>query len=174
MGKNKKKKKKLRDGAERKEKVKKPWAERITIRLNKAQNMLSKAAKMIDNAHPPDVDVAKLPTVITSVESVLAQIAAIPVEWVPPKAKSKKIGIGSIIIVKPDLDADDLQWCEAFGGTKIFDYAVVRVDDGRQWIVKCQDGMGRIIKKRHVMKAPEDKGEKTKPKKDDKPEKMVE
>lgn len=159
----KKKKDKSKNTEQPKEKVKRPWGQRVTIRLQKALLRLQQAAKMVDQARPPDVDNTKLTTAVTNVESVLAQIGAIPSEWVAPKPKGKgKVGIGTHIIVKPDLEERELAFYEQFGGTKLFDNAVITYDDGRNWVVKCKDDIKRLVKKRHVTRAPDpDKKEKS-------------
>jgi hypothetical protein len=87
-----------------------------------------------------------------------AQVTSVDNAWKPAKGRtpgtSKKIGIGSFVMVKPDLDRTEKKLFKHIPA-ELFANAQVLDDDGKYWLVKCADNVTRVLAKKFTAKVPD-------------------
>ena len=151
----KKPKKERKEGETAKKREKQPWKVRQLDRLAKAIKSVTKLAASITSAKPPAVSETFAPGALANLNSLNEQVIALAADWKPAKGvtavgTSKKIGVGSIVMVRTDLDRTESKTYKLIPVT-LYDNAVVLDGDGRYWLVKCADGTTRMLIKKHAM-----------------------
>jgi len=148
-GKPKKKKRKYQKSAT-------AWVDKAEKRINRVHNALEKLDRVISAAKPPGINVPGINTALLQIAAAKAAIAVLPKDWKPARGSNpgtgSRVGITSIIKVNPKLEGDDLKIYK-FMPQALFTGATVEYDDGRNWLVKCTDGMSRLLRKKHAVLA---------------------
>lgn len=143
---------------EGKKRQQQPWKKKQLGRIERAIKTVSKINSHISAAKAPNVNAGLALNAETSLFALKAQLDALENTWKPAKGRapgtSKKIGIGSLVRVKPDLDRTDLKVfkhipVETFANAQVLD------DDGKYWVVKCADNVTRVLAKKYTAKVPE-------------------
>lgn len=149
------KKKEKKKSGEKKQKA--PWKAKQIVRLERASKALTKLNKVIKGAKPPGVNLEDIEVAATKVTLVMGKIAVLDDDWKPARGSSnfgtsKKVGVESTIVVRGDLDPDQLKlYGDMLPKVEVFKEAkVVGEYDNRSWFVKCSDGMTRVLKKKHA------------------------
>jgi hypothetical protein len=145
----------------KKEKRKKQtWVERQLKRCDIAIKYVTKLEAHIGAAKAPKVTSHLPATALQAMMSLRDQITFLPANWKPAKGHRpgthKKVGINSVIQIKPDLDKQDLVYFKNLPA-HLFNGAKVKDDDHRNWLVWCTDKTAngdhivRCIPKKYVM-----------------------
>jgi len=149
-------KKQKNDGA--KKRKQQPWKTKQLGRIERALKTVSKIKTHVSAAKPPGVEPERAANAETQLLALQAQLTALENTWKPAKGRSpgtsKKIGIGSIVMVRSDLDRTELKLFKHIPH-ELFLNSVVLDDDGKYWMVKCTDGITRLLTKKFAAKVPE-------------------
>lgn len=130
------------------------WKMRNIDRLLKATKSVGLLVASIVSAKPPNVSEAFAGGAHANLVSLMSAVLALPDDWKPAKGTtkvgtSKKIGVGSVVQVRTDLDRTELKLYKHIAA-ELFTGATVLEGDGRYWIVKCADGATRMLIKTHA------------------------
>lgn len=150
-----KKQKKAKKEGDGKKRNKTPWKAKQVMRVERALKSLTKLSSVLVAAKAPNIEPALAQNALAAVSTLSTQVNALPADWKPAKGHapgtSKKPGIGSFVSVKTELTDEEKKFYTHFP-TTLFTNAEVVADDGRNWIVKCGDGITRVLKKKHAVK----------------------
>lgn len=133
-----------------------PWKAKQLMRLQRVSKGLSKLNKVLKAARPPGIDLDAVELADTKIGVVMGKVATLPDDWKPARGSTpgsaKKVGAGSVVSVRDDLDAEaSKMYGDQLPAKEIFAKSTVTSEyDNRNWFVKCQDGMTRILKKKHA------------------------
>jgi hypothetical protein len=139
-----------------KKREKTPWKAKQVMRFARLEKGLSKLNKAFKAARPPGINLDDLEVASTKVILVSGKVAALDDDWKPARGSnpgtSKKVGVGSTIYIRGDLDADSLKpYGDMLPKVEVFKGAKVTGEyDNRSWFVRCSDEMTRVVKKKHV------------------------
>ena len=151
----KKNKKEKKDGT--KERKKTPWKARQILRLERALKALTKLSGVLTAAKAPNVEATLASNALAAVSTLNAQVVMLPGDWKPERGHNPptktKLGIGSVIQVKADLNRDEIKMFKHISAD-IYAGASVVEDLKNEWLVMCVDGVKRVLKKKWAQKVP--------------------
>lgn len=135
-----------------KEKKKKPWKLRYVGRLTKLGIWLDKShlmgRRLTGDMHNKEVQDAYV-KMQDALGVLVTHSATLPDNW-KPKGSPTKPDVGLVIELRPDLTEKQLDFCNHFGGAVKYKNAEIVTDSHHDWIVKCTDGVKRIVRKKYV------------------------
>jgi len=149
-----KKKKEKKEGA--KERKKTPWKTRQMMRVDRGFKSLTKLASVLTAAKAPGIDATLASNALSAVSTLKAQVNMLANDWKPERGHQpptkNKLGIGSVLQVKTDLDRAEVKMFKHISAD-LFTNATILEDLGRDWLVKCVDGVTRVLLKKLAQKA---------------------
>lgn len=135
------------------------WKALQMKRFSKVEKTLKKLTLEIKASNPPGVSPVGIDLAATQITAASAAINALADTWKPARGSKigtdKKMGIGSVVRVKADLDKEAAKTF-AYVDKELFSGATIIADDGRDWIVECTDKSStgvhikRVLRKKYA------------------------